>query len=359
MAEKKYVVPAGMLKAAEYRYRSIENYIPAHATNTHFLKLIEECLEAALRWLSENPIVPTEKQWEEISKDAPLTSIRMPYDWVLSEWQRRMFLAPEPDHVDGTVEYRYGTDIPIGIWYKGNLLPTNFSSVSPKTAPSPEPEVPCVLRSAGEFKINMTTGMILCPAHPSGHDVDEVKKKIKDSGGFVIGEMDEPEPPVDPLVMYIERHFEDSYADKRSLRNRAEATVGDYKEHLKRNCLKIESFDIFDKVRDNDSDGTIEYMTDTTRPVAIWWEGTRWPIATISRHEDMPMASDVKFQTGVYVSPKSNDFPVAGFTEPEYPAEIKDYMAWAEVYFGGHPQLRELKNVLSGAYRRGQKSAAK
>ena len=115
------------------------------------------------------------------------------------------------------------------------------------------------------------------------------------------------EPPVDPLVMYIERHFEDSYADKRSLRNRAEAAVDDWKEHVKRNSPT--------------------------------------------------KAEDVSFSTGVYFSPKSNDFPVAGFTEPEYPAEIKDYMAWAEVYFGDHPQLSALKDVLSGAYRRGQNSA--
>ena len=32
-------------------------------------------------------------------------------------------------------------------------------------------------------------------------------------------------------------------------------------------------------------DGTVEYLNGTTRPVAIWWEGSRWPISTLSAHE--------------------------------------------------------------------------
>jgi hypothetical protein len=44
-----------------------------------------------------------------------------------------------------------------------------------------------------------------------------------------------PEPEVDPLVMYIERHFEDSSTDKLLIRNCAEAAAQDYHEHVKRN----------------------------------------------------------------------------------------------------------------------------
>jgi hypothetical protein len=33
-------------------------------------------------------------------------------------------------------------------------------------------------------------------------------------------------------------------------------------------------------------DGTVEYLNGTTRPVAIWWEGSRWPIATLSTHDE-------------------------------------------------------------------------
>lgn len=43
------------------------------------------------------------------------------------------------------------------------------------------------------------------------------------------------EQPIDPLVMYIMRHFEGGEPDKRALRNRAEAAVDDYREHTKRN----------------------------------------------------------------------------------------------------------------------------
>jgi hypothetical protein len=192
----KIVVPEGMLKATEDAISNDASYFDR-----------ESIIEAALRWLAENPIVPTHNQtielckvFEQKSQGQYCQSIRD----VAVEWQKAMFYAPN----------------------------------------------------------------------------------------------------LDPLVMYIERHFEDSYADKRSLRNRAESAVGDWKEHVKRNSL--------------------------------------------------PKAGDVSFSTGVYFSPKSNDFPVVGFTEPEYPAEVKDYMAWAEVYFGDHPQLSELKNVLSGAYRRGK-----
>jgi len=37
--------------------------------------------------------------------------------------------------------------------------------------------------------------------------------------------------------------------------------------------------------RSETKDGTVEYLNGTTRPVAIWWEGKRWPIATLSDHE--------------------------------------------------------------------------
>jgi hypothetical protein len=65
-----------------------------------------KCIEAALRWLSENPIVPTTgdvlgllqervlsgRLSEEEYCGIPATTIKC----VMREWQRRMFLAPEP-----------------------------------------------------------------------------------------------------------------------------------------------------------------------------------------------------------------------------------------------------------------------
>ena len=39
-------------------------------------------------------------------------------------------------------------------------------------------------------------------------------------------------------------------------------------------------------------DGTVEYLNGTTRPVAIWWEGSRWPITTLSAHEPKKCCCD-------------------------------------------------------------------
>ena len=41
-------------------------------------------------------------------------------------------------------------------------------------------------------------------------------------------------------------------------------------------------------------DGTVEYLSGTTRPVAIWWRGSRWPIVTLSSHEDKEVPNIIK-----------------------------------------------------------------
>lgn len=96
MSEKKIVVPTGMIEAAHvaWQMHPIRGYDPDDAIN--------KALEAAIRWLSENPIVPTRKQWDEIGASPEV------YGHVYSNsdeaeielcvaWQRRMFLAPEPE----------------------------------------------------------------------------------------------------------------------------------------------------------------------------------------------------------------------------------------------------------------------
>jgi hypothetical protein len=79
------------------------------ARNAHFIgddKRIELILEAALRWLSENPIVPTEKQerklddaWMESKKDLASRYYKCAHatEFGAIEWQRMMFLEPEPE----------------------------------------------------------------------------------------------------------------------------------------------------------------------------------------------------------------------------------------------------------------------
>lgn len=81
--EKKIVVPEGMLRSA-----TAEGARWSDRNNS----VIHE-LEAALRWLSENPIVPTPQQWKDIEESVPMFHI---WDRV-GEWQRRMFLSPEPE----------------------------------------------------------------------------------------------------------------------------------------------------------------------------------------------------------------------------------------------------------------------
>jgi len=97
MSEKKYVIPEGMLNVAIFALASNWDFFDTkHCT--------ERVLEAAVCWLAENPIVPTMRQADEIL--SPLCGI--PSNRVSGrlsnaavevavEWQRRMFLASEPE----------------------------------------------------------------------------------------------------------------------------------------------------------------------------------------------------------------------------------------------------------------------
>lgn len=107
-AKRKIVVPEGMLKAAVDgsvkwcdRDSSDQLSIPQH----------DAILEAALRWLAENPIVPTQEQiedvWNFVIKADAKTWIYPTLGAVpeaVIEWQHRMFLAPEPPSPLGFLE---------------------------------------------------------------------------------------------------------------------------------------------------------------------------------------------------------------------------------------------------------------
>ena len=100
MSEVKVKVPNGMLKAVEDRYGDVY-------ASGFYRKVVTADLEAALNWLSENPIVPTAADALTLLQERvasghlsnkeycaiPATTIRC----VIREWQRRMFLAPEPE----------------------------------------------------------------------------------------------------------------------------------------------------------------------------------------------------------------------------------------------------------------------
>jgi hypothetical protein len=94
--EKKIVVPQGMIERAVQATCHFPIAMALHDSIT------PEILAAALRWLSENPIVPTEAQALAIVSSKP-PAIMNAFDnwevarWGACEWQRRMFLAPDED----------------------------------------------------------------------------------------------------------------------------------------------------------------------------------------------------------------------------------------------------------------------
>lgn len=93
MSERKIVIPEGMLDAAFRKAKLSLDTSDARTQNG-----IELAVEAALKWLGENPIVPTEEQHRKIIADwnSEYRVARGYVDFV-GEWQRRMFIAPDPD----------------------------------------------------------------------------------------------------------------------------------------------------------------------------------------------------------------------------------------------------------------------
>lgn len=93
MTEKKIKVPEGMLKAA------VAEWYVATGERDFCIRMI---LEAALRWLSENPIVPDDEQCLQLWRgsagaDTTADCTRN----TVSNWQRRMFLAPPESEMIG------------------------------------------------------------------------------------------------------------------------------------------------------------------------------------------------------------------------------------------------------------------
>jgi hypothetical protein len=89
MSKKQCVVPEGMLKAA-------------HEANFSLDAPVRQIVEAALRWQSENPIVPTQEQYEELHKKwrydgITKASSAIEFQRICRAWQRQMHLAPEPE----------------------------------------------------------------------------------------------------------------------------------------------------------------------------------------------------------------------------------------------------------------------
>jgi len=92
---KKIVMPEGMLKAAMDSRMETYGHIAGWSEG-----MCSQVLRAALRWLSENPMVPTDEQMHQLRASSTATIPANLWRDVVVEWQRRMFLAPEQDDPD-------------------------------------------------------------------------------------------------------------------------------------------------------------------------------------------------------------------------------------------------------------------
>lgn len=96
---KRIVVPEGMLRAAnkacEKEMARLDPSKPIGYIVADAMCITDQVIEAALLWLSENPIVPTMQQANEMATLTPLGGSFAQFS--ATEWQRRMFLAPEPE----------------------------------------------------------------------------------------------------------------------------------------------------------------------------------------------------------------------------------------------------------------------
>ena len=108
MAETKIQVPEGMLNAAweavaaKMRQHSEERQT-GHVAELHVARI---AIEAALRWQSENPPVPTDEQMDALTNEVPYddSGNGRIFRVVLDKWVRRMSLAPEePDRMSGVL----------------------------------------------------------------------------------------------------------------------------------------------------------------------------------------------------------------------------------------------------------------
>ena len=94
VSERKYVVPDGMLEAAvdaAVKFSGANTIQASPRVKAEIEESFRVAIEAAIRWLSENPIVPTDKQYYALCEAQPNNVLRV------VEWTRRMFLAPEPE----------------------------------------------------------------------------------------------------------------------------------------------------------------------------------------------------------------------------------------------------------------------
>ena len=80
----KIAVPEGMLEAAAEAGKEVDGFV---ANNLRI------CLEAALRWLAENPVAPTIGDIDRMVKQSAVPAGSATIRDVAVEWQRIAFLT--------------------------------------------------------------------------------------------------------------------------------------------------------------------------------------------------------------------------------------------------------------------------
>jgi hypothetical protein len=91
----KIKIPEGMLKAIDEHL-----YYPGHLASPQSYLGWRKILTVAFEWLSENPIVPTDEQLKELMVATNMTfrpDICDRFREMMADWQRSMFLEPDPD----------------------------------------------------------------------------------------------------------------------------------------------------------------------------------------------------------------------------------------------------------------------
>jgi hypothetical protein len=162
--EKRYKVPDGMLEAAVEAWRmpgfdGFDDGLPhVAATNT-----TRKILEAAVYWLAEHPVVPTDEQMYKLLGSSMVATDRFAVEHALIRWQRQLFIAPpepepvpipgdDPTFLDNLLDYDYTAahapkgvdriDVYAGAGAGAGVLIASRSVHPEPPPPPPAPEAP-------------------------------------------------------------------------------------------------------------------------------------------------------------------------------------------------------------------------
>jgi hypothetical protein len=104
---KKILVPKGMATAGRLAFGEFYGFRDPKELHGGAVEFV---LQEALRWLSDNPIVPTPKQIEDMVRSwHGKCDVSDFVVLVMHEWQRRMFLTPELEVPEAVEDLMWGS----------------------------------------------------------------------------------------------------------------------------------------------------------------------------------------------------------------------------------------------------------